>query len=181
MVTQKLNEQIKQVEELKVDIGRLQNQNSELEQRLTKLTDLEKEVVELQKAKATLLAQTDTLTSQLKAAMAEKRQTQTTLEETLNEKKTLKKTLNNLELDHGKVTEKLKETIESVQLLSSEKASLKTTVDELNATVSMSSSAGSFSDPNLEKEMRIQEQRILELEQNVKEWTELAKVNSGTP
>ncbi|RMZ70472.1 hypothetical protein GMOD_00000564 [Pyrenophora seminiperda CCB06] len=171
----KFNEQIKQVEECKIEIDCLQKKNSELEQCLTKLADLEKEVIELQRAKASLLEQIDALATSSEASIARERQTQTTLEDVLNEKQVLEKTVDNLKSEHIKVASKLKDSLEIAQLLGSEKAELKTALDELKATMSVSSGAGGASNPSSNEEICAQREKIRELEQAVAEWTELAK------
>ncbi|EFQ96029.1 hypothetical protein PTT_03592 [Pyrenophora teres f. teres 0-1] len=173
----KLDEQTKQIETLKIDLDRLQKQNSELEQRLAKLADLEKEVNKLEQAKATLSKQIDTLTSKNEATMAEGRQARTTLENALNEKKALEKTVENLKSEHAKVASKLKGNAETIQALTVENVELKTAIDELKAAMSMSpgGDGGGSSNPKLEEEVLAQVQKIRELEHAVDEWTELAK------
>ena len=168
------------MEGLKIDIGRLQKDNSELEQRLAKFADLEKEVIELQQAKATLLVQIDTLTSKKEAAIVAERQAQTTLEDTLYENKTLQKTIEDLKAEYGMLVGKLKDNVETVQRVSSENVELRTAIDDLKAARSVSPGGSGSSSPNLEENVRIQEQKIRELEHNVEEWTELAHVSNRT-
>ncbi|KAI2480927.1 Spc7 multi-domain protein [Pyrenophora tritici-repentis] len=171
----KLDEQTKQFNTLTIEVGRLQKHNSELKQRLTKLVDLEKEVIELRQAKASLSKQIDTLTSENEAMTADGRKAQTTLENALNEKKDLEKTVQTLKSEHAKVTSKLKGNAETIQALNFEKAELETAINQLKASMSMSPGGGGSPNPNLEDEMLAQVQKIRDLEHAVDEWTELAK------
>ncbi|ENI09207.1 hypothetical protein COCC4DRAFT_56729 [Bipolaris maydis ATCC 48331] len=68
---QKLKEQSKEIEGLKNDIGRLQKENTELQQRLAKLTDMDHQVTKLDRENVELSGLVSSLTSQLKAAQDE--------------------------------------------------------------------------------------------------------------
>ena len=168
------------MEDLKINIDRLQKDNCELKQRLAKLADLEKEVIELQQAKATLLEQIETLALKKEAAIVAERQARSTVEDTLYENKTLQKTIDDLKAEHSMVAGRLKDNVEILQRVSSENVELKTAIDELKAARSTSTGSSGSSNPNLEEKMRIQDQKIRELEHNVEEWTELAHVSNIT-
>lgn len=68
---QKLKEQSKEIDGLKNGIGRLQKENTELQQRLAKLTDIDHQVIKLDHENLELSGLVSSLTSQLKAAQDE--------------------------------------------------------------------------------------------------------------
>ncbi|KAH6883139.1 hypothetical protein BKA58DRAFT_426431, partial [Alternaria rosae] len=76
----KLNEQAKQVEGLKADLGLYQKENAEQKQRLVYLADLETQVAELFRAKSALSEQVSTLSADLEASKKEETKTKIQME-----------------------------------------------------------------------------------------------------
>lgn len=70
-VLQKLKEQTKLLDDMKIDTGRFQTENAKLKQRLTKIADLEEKVAKLEEEKSVMAGQTGGLAKELKIAKDE--------------------------------------------------------------------------------------------------------------
>jgi chromosome segregation ATPase len=181
MCPQKVNEQTKQVESLKVDLERRQKENTELKERLAKLADLEEQITGLNREKSTLSERVNSLTTELEAGKSEASKADTKVEGLMKKVEGLDQELEQLESAHNKLLGKMKENMMAVQtseLLKTENAQLKAIIDELKASKGASVAIGGSSSPKNEKATREQEARVTELENALQEWTELAKVIS---
>jgi chromosome segregation ATPase len=165
---------------LKIDIGRFQNENADLKQRLNKLANLEKQIMELIQVKSTLSEQVTSLTIELKDARDEGSSTKTEVEGLLKKLETVTKEVNNLELENKDLLTKQAEStksIHAVQILKNENIKLRTVIDELKAARSTSPDVGGSPASVNEEAIRAHEEKIVSLETALQEWTDLAKVS----
>ncbi|KAF1835156.1 hypothetical protein BDW02DRAFT_496576 [Decorospora gaudefroyi] len=148
----KVNEQTKQIEALNVDVGRFQEENAHLKLRLNKLTDLEKQIMELNEANSKLSAQTTKLTSELEVAQG---------------------AASSAHSEAGSLLEKLESLGQEVKHLGSENTKLKATIDELEAA---KVDGGPSTSVN-EAAVRDYEDKIFKLETSKNQWENLAKLS----
>ncbi|CAI9625115.1 hypothetical protein GT037_007437 [Alternaria burnsii] len=174
----KLNEQIKQIEGLKIDLERHQKENAELQQRLIKLANLEEQINGLSQEKSTLSEQVSSLSAELDASKNEENKANTKVGGLLKKVEGLDQEVEQLESAHNKLLNKMKENrmaVQTSELLKNENTKLKAMIDELKASKSTSSAVGGSSSPNDEETIRGQEKKIEDLEIALQEWTDLAK------
>jgi DNA repair exonuclease SbcCD ATPase subunit len=161
-------------------MARRQKENAELEERLTKLPELEKKNANLFEEKANLLEQVGKMTVELSeakdinqaqqelAALAEKLQKLTKENDRLNAEN------KDLMLKQSKMQEETKKANQIVSILKNEIAYLKTAVDELKQKQG-APAAGGGSATEQEKVNELKEKNA-SLQKALDEWTELAKV-----
>jgi chromosome segregation ATPase len=181
-IPQQLNEQTKQVEALKADLGTRQKENAELKQRLVKLVDLEAQIAELSRAKSSLSEQVSSLSADLDASKKEADDTKTQVEGLLKKLESLDHEVDQLELENTELLSKQKEhrmTVQACESLKEENTKLKTDIDELKASKGTAFAVGSSPSSTSDAEARAREDKIVELEGAVEEWTELAKVSQA--
>jgi phage host-nuclease inhibitor protein Gam len=178
--TQDLTEQTKQIESLKIDVGRFQKENADLKQRLNKIAELEKLITEQNTAKLSLSAQIASLTTDLKTAKDDGNKTKTEVEGFLKKVAALDRKIEHLETENNDLLDTQAERMKAVQVVQSlktENANLKTTVDELKAAKSTSLAAVGSSTSGNEEAVHALEEKIASLEKALQEWTDLAKVS----
>ena len=183
MCSQKLNEQTKQIEGLKTDLERRQEENAELKQSLTKLADLEEQITRLNRVKWTLSEQVNSLSTELDASKKEASKADTKVEGLLKKVEGLDQEVEQLESAHNQLLSKMKENrmaVQTSELLKNENTKLKTMIDELETSKSTSLVLCGSSSSKDEKAACDQEDRITDLENALHEWTDLAKVSSRT-
>ncbi|KAL1798325.1 hypothetical protein ACET3X_002362 [Alternaria dauci] len=174
----KLNEQIKHVEGLNIDLERHQKENAELRQRLTKLANLEDQITKLNREKSALSEQVSSLSTELDTVKKEKNKADTKVEGLLEKVADLEHEVEQLESAHKELLSKMKEdsmAVQTLELLKGENTKLKAVIDDLKASKNTSSAMVGFSSPKDQEAIEDQEKKIKDLETALREWTDLAK------
>ena len=176
---QNLTEQTKQIESLKIDVGRFQKENADLKQRLNKIAELEKLITEQNAAKLSLSAQIASLTTDLKTAKDGGSKSKTEVDGLLKKVAALDREVEHLETQNNLLGTQAesKKAIQAAQSLKTENANLRTTVDELKAAKSTSLAVAGSSTSGNEEAIHALEEKIASLEKALQEWTDLAKVS----
>lgn len=171
----KLNDKTKELESLRINAGRLQNENIDLKQQLTKLAGLENRTTELNGVIAKLSEQVSTLAVDLKAAKDEESNAKKESDGLLKKVETLNKEMEHLESENKHllgVQADGEEAAQSVRMLERENVKLQATIDELQTAKSTAS--GTLTAVN-EESTHVYEDKIAGLETALLEWTDLAK------
>ncbi|KAH9866023.1 hypothetical protein J1614_008587 [Plenodomus biglobosus] len=178
----KLDEQTKKIDTLVSDLKRQQEENLDLKQRVTKLSELEKQNADLSRAKSTLTEKTNKLSAELEMATEEGMYAKTDIAGLKKSITELEKTIRNLETQNNDLyTEQAyaNKAAQALNILKSENLKLSTTIEELRSS-GVAPAVGSSYKSDQEKVLLME--KINELEANsavlqtaLEEWTNLAK------